>query len=177
MLGGNGTGKTTALMVISKVLKAYRGKVKTDKQIGLMPQDAKKLFAYETVREELENSYEDKNEMNKMIEKFELGELLNTHPYDLSGGEQEKLGIVKVLSTNPDILLLDEPTKGLDIFLKKDFAKLFENLKRAGKTIIVVTHDIEFCKRVADRCGLFAQGEIIGINKTEEFFKNIKFYK
>ena len=177
MLGGNGTGKTTALMVISKVLKAYRGKVKTDKQIGLMPQDAKKLFAYETVREELENLYEDKNEMNKIIEQFELGELLNTHPYDLSGGEQEKLGIVKVLSTNPDILLLDEPTKGLDIFLKKDFAKLFENLKKEGKTIIVVTHDIEFCKRVADRCGLFAQGEIIGINKTEEFFKNMKFYK
>ena len=67
MLGGNGTGKTTALMVISKVLKAYRGKVKTDKQIGLMPQDAKKLFAYETVKEELENSYEDKNEMNKTL--------------------------------------------------------------------------------------------------------------
>ena len=118
----------------------------------------------------------EKEALNKMIEKFELGELLNTHPYDLSGGEQEKLGIVKVLSTNPDILLLDEPTKGLDIFLKKDFAKLFENLKRDGKTIIVVTHDIEFCKRVADRCGLFAQGEIIGINKTEEFFKNMKFY-
>ena len=177
MLGGNGTGKTTALFVISKVLKAYRGKVKTDKKIGLMPQDAKQLFAYETVREELENSYSDKDEMNRLIDEFNLRDLLETHPYDLSGGEQEKLGIVKVLSTNPDILLLDEPTKGLDIFLKQDFAKLFEKLKKEGKTIIVVTHDIDFCKRVADRCGLFAQGELIGVNKADIFFKNMHFYK
>ena len=177
MLGGNGTGKTTALMIIRKVLKAYRGKVKTDQKIGLMPQDAKLLFSYETVREELENSYKDEEERNRIIEEFELEDLLETHPYDLSGGEQEKLGIVKVLSTNPDILLLDEPTKGLDIFLKEDFAKLFGTLKAEGKTIIVVTHDIDFCKRVADRCGLFAQGELIGINSSEEFFKELKFYK
>ena len=177
MMGGNGTGKTTALLVLSKVLKAYRGKVKTDKKIGLMPQDAKQLFSYETVKEELENSYEDKQSMEKMIETFDLEELLNTHPYDLSGGEQEKLGIAKVLSTNPDILLLDEPTKGLDVFLKNDFAKLFEMLKTDGKTILVVTHDIVFCKKIADRCGLFAQGELIGVKKAEEFFKNLKFYK
>ena len=177
MMGGNGTGKTTALLVLSKVLKAYRGKVKTDKKIGLMPQDAKQLFSYETVKEELENSYEDKQSMEKMIETFDLEELLNTHPYDLSGGEQEKLGIAKVLSTNPDILLLDEPTKGLDIFLKNDFAKLFETLKTDGKTILVVTHDIEFCKKIADRCGLFAQGELIGVKQAEEFFEYLKFYK
>lgn len=177
MMGGNGTGKTTALLVLSKVLKAYRGKVKTNKKIGLMPQDAKQLFSYETVKEELENSYEDKQSMEKMIETFGLEELLNTHPYDLSGGEQEKLGIAKVLSTNPDILLLDEPTKGLDVFLKNDFAKLFEMLKTDGKTILVVTHDIVFCKKIADRCGLFAQGELIGVKKAEEFFENLKFYK
>ena len=177
MLGGNGTGKTTALMVIAKILKAYRGRVKGDKKIGLMPQDAKQLFAYETVREELDNSYTDKNEVKRAIELFDLDELLETHPYDLSGGEQEKLGIAKVLSSNPEVILLDEPTKGLDIFLKKDVAKLFEQLKKQGKTIIVVTHDIDFCKEVADRCGLFAQGELIGINNTEEFFKNLKFYK
>ena len=177
MLGGNGTGKTTALMVISKVLKAYRGQVKTDKRIGLMPQDAKQLFAYETVREELENSYEEESEIQKIVELFGLEELLETHPYDLSGGEQEKLGIAKVLSSNPEVILLDEPTKGLDVFLKNDVANLFEELKEHGKTIVVVTHDIDFCKRVADRCGLFAQGELIGISKTEDFFKNLKFYK
>ncbi len=177
MLGGNGTGKTTALLTISKVLKSYRGKVKTDKKIGLMPQDAKKLFSFETVKEELENSYTEKQELEKIIKEFELEELLETHPYDLSGGEQEKLGIAKVLSTNPDVLLLDEPTKGLDIFLKDDFAKLFNELKRQGKTILVVTHDIDFCKKVADRCGMFAQGELIGVGDAEEFFKNTKFYK
>ncbi len=177
LLGGNGTGKTTALLVLSKVLKAYRGKVKTDKKIGLMPQDAKQLFSYETVKEELDSAYEDKNEMNRIIEEMNLSDLLDMHPYDLSGGEQELLGIVKVLSTNPDILLLDEPTKGLDIFLKEEFAELFRKLKNKGRTILVVTHDIDFCKRVADRCGLFAQGKLIGVNKTEEFFKNMKFYK
>ena len=177
MLGGNGTGKTTALMVISKVLKAYRGKVKTDKRIGLMPQDAKKLFSYETVREELDSSYKDENEKNEIIKWMGFEDLLETHPYDLSGGEQEKLGLAKVLSTNPDVILLDEPTKGLDIFFKKDIATLFEGLKKQGKTIILVTHDIDFCRKVADRCGLFAQGELIGVNNTEKFFKNMNFYK
>ena len=177
MLGGNGTGKTTALMVLSKVLKAYRGKVKIDKKIGLMPQDAKQLFSYETVREELDNSYEDKNIMNQVIQEYKLGKLLDMHPYDLSGGEQELLGIAKIMSNEPQILLLDEPTKGMDIFLKKDMAKMFDMLKKEGRTVVLVTHDLEFCKMVADRCGLFAQGELIGINKTEEFFKNMKFYK
>lgn len=177
MLGGNGTGKTTALMALSKVLKAYRGKIKTEKKIGLMPQDAKKLFSYETVREEIDNAYKDGYEAESIIEGMGFTDLLETHPYDLSGGEQELLGIVKVMSTYPDILLLDEPTKGLDVFLKESFAKLLKRLKNEGRTIIVVTHDIDFCKRVADRCGLFAQGELIGINKTEEFFKNMKFYK
>ena len=177
MLGGNGTGKTTALLVLSKVLKAYRGKVKTDKKIGLMPQDAKQLFSCETVREELENAYKDNHEINRIVKSMGFEELLDTHPYDLSGGEQELLGIVKVLSRNPDILLLDEPTKGLDIFWKENFAEMFRFLNNEGKTILIVTHDIDFCKRVADRCGLFAQGELIGINETEEFFKNMKFYK
>ncbi len=177
MLGGNGTGKTTALLTISKVIKAYRGKVKTDKKIGIMPQDAKQLFCFETVREELDSVYNDENSKNEMVRMMGLEELLETHPYDLSGGEQEKLGIAKVIATNPDIILLDEPTKGLDVFLKKEIASLFEELKKQGKTIVVVTHDIDFCKRVADRCGLFAQGELIGVNSTEIFFNNMKFYK
>ena len=95
----------------------------------------------------------------------------------MSGGEQEKLGLAKVLANNPDIMLLDEPTKGLDIFFKKELAKLFGDLKTKGKTIIIVTHDTEFCEKVADRCGLFAQGELIGINDSERFFENAKFYK
>ncbi len=177
MLGGNGTGKTTALMVMSKVLKPYRGKIKTDKKIGLMPQDAKKLFSYETLREELDNSYEDEEKKKEIIKWMGLEELLDTHPYDLSGGEQEKLGLAKVLSIDPDIILLDEPTKGLDVFFKKDISTLFDELKKQGKTIVLVTHDIDFCKQVADRCGLFAQGELIGVNSTEEFFKNMRFYK
>ena len=177
MLGGNGTGKTTALLTISKVLKSYRGKVKTDKKIGLMPQDAKQLFCCESVREELDSVYEDEKSKSEIINTMGLEHLLEMHPYDLSGGEQEKLGIAKVLSTNPDIILLDEPTKGLDIFLKKDIAQLFEGLKKQGKTIVVVTHDIDFCKRVADRCGLFAQGELIGVSSTKKFFNNMKFYK
>ena len=177
MLGGNGTGKTTSLLILSKVLKAYRGKVKTDKTIGFMPQDAKKLFSHETVEEELMSVYSDRESMDKVLGMMGLEHTLKTHPYDLSGGEQEKLGLAKVLSTNTDIMLLDEPTKGLDIFFKQDLAKLFENLKEEGKTIIIVTHDIEFCKQVADRCGLFAQGELIGINDSERFFENAKFYK
>ena len=106
-----------------------------------------------------------------------LEDLMETHPYDLSGGEQEKLGLAKVLSTDPDVILLDEPTKGLDIFFKEEVKKLFDELKSKGKTIILVTHDIDICKRGADRFGLFAQGELVGINKSEEFFKNMRFYK
>ena len=177
MLGGNGTGKTTALLILSKVLKAYRGRVKTDKQIGLMPQDAKQLFACESVGEELDEVYKDEDKKNEVINMMGLVDLLKTHPYDLSGGEQQKLALAKVLSNNPEIILLDEPTKGLDIFFKEELAWLFKELKNQGKSIIIVTHDLAFCKKIADRCGLLGQGELIGVNTAEEFFKNAKFYK
>lgn len=170
ILGGNGTGKTTLLSVIKGIRKAYRGKVKVDGKVGLLPQDVQTLFSRESVEEELDGVPE------KIIEQFGLGDLRKIHPYDLSGGQQQKLALAKVMSKQPDILLLDEPTKGLDAIAKEELLKIVNELKRDGKTIIIVSHDIDFCGVCADRCGLFAQGSVIAIEESGEFFANAKFY-
>lgn len=170
ILGGNGSGKTTTVSLLSGVNKAYRGKIKISGKVSALPQNVQTLFRRETVREELRNVDE------KIIERMELRECLNQHPYDLSGGQQQKLALAKVLSTEPDVLLLDEPTKGLDAVYKEKLGNLMATLKSAGKTVIIVSHDVDFCGEFADRCGLFANGSIIAVNNYRDFFAGNRFY-
>ena len=170
IIGGNGTGKTTTIHLLSNILKAYRGKIKVTGKAALLPQNVQTLFEKETVWEELGNISE------QIIKDMNLGELLNMHPYDLSGGEQQKAALAKVLSKNPDILLLDEPTKGIDNIFKEELGVLLQSLAKKGKTIILVSHDLEFCGEYVDRCGLFADGSLISMGKVGEFFTNNRFY-
>ncbi|OON91950.1 MAG: hypothetical protein ATN34_00475 [Epulopiscium sp. Nele67-Bin002] len=166
ILGGNGTGKSTLLNVIAKNLRPYRGKIKSStKSIALLPQDPQVMFIKDTVSEELAN-----NEISKLLN---ISHLLNFHPFDLSGGEQQKVALAKILLSNPDILLLDEPTKGLDCYFKAELAQILASL---NKTIILVSHDIEFCAKYASRCGLYFDGQIISEGPPREFFSNNYFY-
>ena len=170
VLGGNGTGKTTAMSVLAGVYKAYRGRMKINGKTSLLPQDVQTLFCKDTVGEELE-------EVPQNIQDFvQLQELLQRHPYDLSGGQQQKLGLAKVLASGADILLLDEPTKGLDGFSKEQMGKMLKELKNRDKTIILVSHDIDFCGAYADRCGLFAMGRMVSEGTVQEFFCENRFY-
>ena len=170
ILGGNGTGKTTMMSLLSGINKPYRGKIRLEGKVSALPQDVRTLFKKATVFEELEGVSEE------IIQTMELEQLLGKHPYDLSGGQQQKLALAKVINQNPDILLLDEPTKGLDGIYKETLGEMLKIWKHEGKTIIIVSHDVDFCGKYADRCGLFAQGILIAESDFREFFSTNRFY-
>ena len=187
VLGGNGTGKTTTLSVIGGLRRAYRGEVKTEGSIGVLPQNPQTLFVKKTVREDLFEilrggagkglSKEAKDEkVARTVKLCRLEELLDRHPYDLSGGEQQRAALAKVLLLDPDILLMDEPTKGLDAEFKQIFAVIIKTLLRRGVTVFMVSHDVEFCAEHADRCALFFDGGIVTQGTPVEFFSGNSFY-
>lgn len=184
LLGGNGTGKSTTLKCITGINKVQRGKITSEGKTGMLPQNPQALFTEITVEEELlealyyENLSDDEKvaEVEKMLDMMEIKHLRKSHPYDLSGGEQQRLALGKILLLEPDILLLDEPTKGLDPFFKVTLAEIFAQLKEKGVTIFMVSHDIEFCAEYADRCGMFFDGEITSMGYTKDFFAGNSFY-
>ena len=196
IVGGNGTGKTTALSLISVLNKPYRGYVKIkgesvskinnlyDGLLGVLPQNPQSLFVKKTVYLDLmeiftqkELTREEKEEkVHNIAVLCRIEDLLESHPYDLSGGEQQRTALAKMLLMEPEILLLDEPTKGMDAHFKEEFADILMDLKANGVTIIMVSHDIEFCAEYADRCGLMFDGNITSQGAPREFFKGKSFY-
>mgnify|MGYP000596391233 FL=1 len=113
---------------------------------------------------------------NEDAEEMEIQDILNRHPYDISGGQQQKVALAKILMENPDILLLDEPTKAIDEVYKEELGNLLRKLSADGKTIIIVSHDLDFCGEYADRCGMFADGKLIAVNNSRDFFTSNNFY-
>ncbi len=183
ILGGNGTGKTTALKLISGLLKPYRGSVKINGEMVLLPQNPQALFVKQTVEEDLLTVFsdakmteEDALYMQEMIACCRIAHLLGRHPYDTSGGEQQKIALCKVLLKRPEILLLDEPTKGLDAEFKVLFAEILKDLLKKNITICMVSHDIEFCASHATRCALFFDGGIVAEDFARPFFSGNRFY-
>ena len=184
ILGGNGTGKTTALSLIGGLRTPYRGNIQGEAEIYSLPQNPQSLFVSKTVRKDLLESLSEskisKEEKNRrlavMVKLCRLEGLLDSHPYDLSGGEQQRTALAKVLLLQPKILLLDEPTKGLDAEYKQIFAAILRKMANAGGSIIMVSHDVEFCAEYADRCALFFDGSIVSENTPREFFSGNSFY-
>ena len=184
IVGGNGVGKSTALSVISKINKPYRGKVfiNDDTKVAVMPQYPQSLFLKKSVLEELYDAVFDvekekrKNEIEYVIKLCELDNLLENHPYDLSGGEQQRVALAKMLLRKPDLLVLDEPTKGLDACFKRKLATILKSLQKNGMTVLMVTHDIEFCAEYADICAMFFDGKIVSEAPPRKFFAENNFY-
>lgn len=198
ILGGNGSGKTTTLKILAGLLKPYRGKVIIDNNkmtkkttadfnrlgVAMLPQNPESVFLKSRVIDDYtelckikgieKSDYEDK--INSVAEKLGIKDLLENHPYDLSGGEIQKCALGKVLISEPKILLLDEPTKGVDAYSKLSLSKILQEIKSGGVTIITVTHDVEFASIVADRCGLFFDGEVLSSLVPQEFFSKNNFY-
>ncbi len=119
---------------------------------------------------------EQQRRMDAVVEQCRLAPLLDCHPYDLSGGEQQRAALGKVLLTQPKLLLLDEPTKGLDCFFKAEFAALLKQFTQGGGTVLLVSHDVEFCAQYADLVGLFFDGQITTVNTPRRFFADNSFY-
>ena len=191
ILGGNGAGKTTTINNIIGISKPYRGKIiinginanknrsSLDNNIlAYLPQNPTLLFSKDSVKEELYSDLakDDNGYLEKLLNDFKITHLLDQHPYDLSGGEQQKAAIIKILLKHPNIILLDEPTKGLDATAKQHLASLLKKLTKDGYTIIIVSHDIEFCAEHASRCAMFFDGEIISEDGPHDFFKDNNFY-
>ena len=190
IVGGNGAGKSTTLKAICSICKPYRGKVKIfgkpiekyrsgelfQKCVAMLPQDPKSLFVAKTVREELEEMTKDQAKITEIAAVCEVEDLLASHPYDLSGGEQQRAALAKVLLTEPKLLLLDEPTKGIDSFFKEKLAKILCKLKEQGITIVMVSHDVEFCAKYADAVSMFFDGQILTTDTPRRFFGNNSFY-
>ncbi len=190
IVGGNGVGKSTTLKAICGICKPYRGKVLVDgKPVGkyksdelfrgrlaMLPQDPKSLFVKKTVREDLAEMSPDAESVSQVVATCQIGHLLDSHPYDLSGGEQQRAALAKVLLTDPRILLLDEPTKGMDSFFKETFAAVLSALKAKGITVVMVSHDVEFCARYADFVSMFFDGQVMTTNTPRRFFGSNSFY-
>lgn len=194
LLGGNGTGKSTFLKIIVGILKPSQGKIslfdkplktwkpiELAKTIGYLPQNPKIFFVHDTVEKEIQDTMQkwsitDQLEVNLLLQRLGINHLLQSHPYDLSGGELQKAALACILLRKPDILLLDEPTKGLDPISKDSFSKILRDLQERGVTVIMSTHDIEFAAQNATKCGMMFQGNITSENEPKEFFKGNFFY-
>ncbi len=205
LVGGNGTGKSTTMSLISRIRYPYRGKIWLEGReigkysddelyhgfLGVMPQNPQSLFLKKTVIEDLYEMIDGKKEkkskaypidMKKedairgIVSLTKLEDLLDRHPYDLSGGEQQRLALAKILLLRPKILLMDEPTKGIDNHYKKELGDILETLTKHGVTVLMISHDIEFCAQYADRVGLFFQGDVVTCKDAKDFFAGNNFY-
>lgn len=185
ILGGNGAGKTTTLSATAGLLTPYSGnirvfgkKIKDYKNgtlykecLSFLPQDVQTVFLRNTVREELDDAGADISSLP-----YDLSHLMHRHPYDVSGGERQLVALSKVLATNPRLLLLDEPTKGLDSNAKARVIEVLKTLKEKGVTLVIVTHDVEFAANLADRIALFFRGSIVCAETPKTFFAENNFY-
>lgn len=176
LLGGNGSGKSTLLYILSRSLPALRGKIKraSEQEVAMLTQNPMAVFSQDTVLEELTEfqqrfQYDEKN-VQEIMERFKLTHLAKRHPYDLSGGEMQKTALAKALLTKPDLLLLDEPVKGLDQVVRRELAAILNELKHSGMTMVLVTHDLDFIAQLADRCSMIFDGHVEGTSPTKEFF-------
>lgn len=177
LLGGNGAGKTTLMKLICGILKPRRGKIKTNGIVRYLVQNPLSIFTEITAEDELAVCCgRDPEAVEAMLEKMELTEFRGQNPLDLSGGQQQRLALGKVLLTKPEILLLDEPTKGMDGDFKVKFGDMLRELKKQGITTVLVSHDMEFCAEYATYCGLMFDREIISGGPTREFFAENVYY-
>ena len=185
ILGGNGSGKSTTLSVAAGLNRAYSGMVRVFGKklreyknqslyrncLTLLPQDVQRVFLHHTVRAELAECGAAAG-----LLPFDFAPLMDKHPYDLSGGEQQLLALAKVLATKPRLLLLDEPTKGIDAAAKMRLIGVLKALKRQGMTLVIVTHDVEFAAECADRCCFMFRGQIVSSGTPRACFSQNSFY-
>lgn len=187
IVGGNGTGKSTTLKAVCGICKLYRGSVRLfgkelksyrdglfKGNLAMLPQDPKSLFVKQTLREDLAEMGSGK--ISEIARLCQVEHLLDAHPSDLSGGETQRAALAKVLLSEPKLLLLDEPTKGMDSFFKQSFAALLKKLCRGGMTVVMVSHDIEFCAEHADLVGMFFDGQLLTTDTPRRFFGSNSFY-
>ena len=183
LLGANGCGKSTLLRVAAGVLRPRRGRARNacaGDQV-LLPQDPRAVLACETVRGELlewsaSSGRYGAAEVDAALARLGLADCPDRHPYDLSGGQQQLLALEKLLLVRPRLLLLDEPTKGLDRTARVAVAERVRAAASGGATVLLVTHDAAFVRSVADTASLVFDGEIAACEPADEFLRSSWLY-
>jgi len=190
IVGGNASGKTTALSVMAGLLEPVRGTVKLNgkrlskykkheiykNNIAKLEQNPKTMFACDTVLADLVEASDNEDKRREIIAQLGLSGLLEKHPYDISGGEQQKVALGKLLLMEPKILLLDEPTKGIDVYAKDELAEILKHRCTLGDAVVIVTHDVEFAAEHSDECAMIFNGEVMCRDKARDFFAGNMFY-
>lgn len=182
VVGGNGCGKSTMLSVLAKTVKLQRGHMERGAgSAALLPQNPKALLVAETVCDELMEwasacGY-DETVARERAASLGLDGLETRHPYDLSGGQRQLLALAKLLLIGPELLLLDEPTKGLDLESRRTIARALRDHAKAGGTVIMATHDLDFAEQVADDVAMMFDGEIACMESPADFFADNVFYR
>lgn len=176
LLGGNGVGKSTLFKIILGIEKPYSGKIKINGTVAAMPQEVQALFASRTVAEELREMSSDGEQIKNAARLTQIESLTGSHPFDLSGGEQQRVAVAKLLLCESDIYFFDEPTKGMDAEFKKIFSDILFELRAKNKTVIIISHDIDFCAENAELCAMLFDKNISAVNTTDEFFDGNRFY-
>lgn len=182
IVGGNGCGKSTMLSVLAKTAKLQRGRmVRGAASAALLPQNPKALLVAETVRDELmewaSTCGYDEAMAQEQAARLGLAGLEARHPYDLSGGQRQLLALAKLLLIGPELLLLDEPTKGLDLASRRIIARALRDHAQAGGTVIMATHDLDFAEQVSDDTAMMFDGEIACMEPPADFFADNVFYR
>ncbi len=206
IIGGNGSGKSTLLKLLAGLIKPIKGKVKYVKnsKISYIHQNPMIQFSEDSVLKELSNVRESKIETDfninpfkkskkkeevktdneivlsdyakELVDYFDIKKLLNNHPYDCSGGEQQKIAFIKALLEKPDIMILDEPTKGLDPISNNKLSKLLKKVNDEGVTIIMTTHDLSFVADNVERCVMIFDGSLQLDTTPTQIFSSNNFY-
>lgn len=182
IVGGNGCGKSTLLRAIAGVLRPSRGKVTNlmMREQALLPQNPKMLFVCDTVADELHEWHErcgyGGEEERDMAQRFGLDGVLDRHPYDLSGGQLQHLALAKLLLCKPRLLLADEPAKGLDAHAQAHVVRTLRDLAAEGACVVLVTHDVDFARVVADRVSMLFDGQVVCTQSADRFFADNLIY-
>lgn len=168
ILGANSSGKSTLLKLISKVLKPRYGKIKTKQCVSLLCQNPRDLFTHEKCCDE--------TEFGELTDFLEINDIYNQHPYDISGGQAQRLALAMVLGTGADLILLDEPTKALDTAFKHKLGEKLKELCAMGKTVLLTTHDVDFAGEYGECISFLSKGEIVTTRTCKEFFNSLDFF-
>lgn len=195
IVGRNGTGKSTLLKCLMGFEKIRRGRIeilgralkKWDfkelyQAVGFLSQNPEIYFSYDSVYEELFRRAEQigekhpKQKVREILEQLQISELADKNPHDTSGGEKQLIALGIILVSNPSILILDEPTKGIDPTRKAQLGEILKELQKSGISIIMTSHDMTFCARFASHCAMLFEGEVVSEGSPYAFFASNFFY-
>jgi energy-coupling factor transport system ATP-binding protein len=188
LMGRNGSGKTTLLRAIVGLARSRAGRIDLDgrsllgrptadvcREVGYLPQLPDDLLFAETVADELAVTLDNHGlaerppiAPNALLDRLGLGGLADRYPRDLSVGQRQRVALGAVTVTRPRVLLLDEPTRGLDATLKAELAGLLREWRDEGTAILLVTHDVELAAELADRVAVLESGKIAASGPARE---------